>query len=311
MQRKVNQIGPSTLMVSLPSKWVKKYNVKKGDSLEVEEKDDQLAIYSQMRCSKGSKVILNINNLNTSVIWYYLITAYRSGADEIELHFIKKTVQDDTAQREIEIASFLQMIVGGFIGMEIVRNTPIYAFMKEISTIKQEEYGVIFRRIFYSVLVTFDDILQSVANQDKTTLMHIFNNADIQINKFVDYCIRIHSKSSARPSAEYAVILHLEEIGDSLKHLARLLTVKSSDDKVKEIITALKKLFSTLEKFYFTGDRESLIHFEAQKRTIREMLRSFPKQNDLGVLMVLTNILNQSLSIMYSKLLITHQQESQ
>ena len=35
MQRKVNQIGPSTLMVSLPSKWVKRYNVKKGDSLEL------------------------------------------------------------------------------------------------------------------------------------------------------------------------------------------------------------------------------------------------------------------------------------
>ena len=33
MQRKVIQQGPSTLMVSLPSKWVKENNIKKGEEL--------------------------------------------------------------------------------------------------------------------------------------------------------------------------------------------------------------------------------------------------------------------------------------
>jgi len=42
MKRKVSQIGPATLMVSLPSKWAKQFGVKKGSELEIEEKGNKL-----------------------------------------------------------------------------------------------------------------------------------------------------------------------------------------------------------------------------------------------------------------------------
>ncbi|MCK5630481.1 MAG: AbrB/MazE/SpoVT family DNA-binding domain-containing protein, partial [Nanoarchaeota archaeon] len=35
MKRKVNKVGQNTLTVSLPSKWVKKLNIKPGDELEL------------------------------------------------------------------------------------------------------------------------------------------------------------------------------------------------------------------------------------------------------------------------------------
>ena len=44
MQRKVIQQGPSTLMVSLPSKWVKENNIKKGEELTVDWTNNQLTI---------------------------------------------------------------------------------------------------------------------------------------------------------------------------------------------------------------------------------------------------------------------------
>ncbi len=44
MKRKVSLHGPSTLTVSLPSKWVKKYCIKKGDELDIEEKNSTLII---------------------------------------------------------------------------------------------------------------------------------------------------------------------------------------------------------------------------------------------------------------------------
>jgi hypothetical protein len=37
IKRKVILHGPSTLTVSLPSKWVKNHNIKKGDELNIEE----------------------------------------------------------------------------------------------------------------------------------------------------------------------------------------------------------------------------------------------------------------------------------
>ena len=36
--------GPSTLVVSLPSKWTKKYNVKKGSSLFLKEQGSTISI---------------------------------------------------------------------------------------------------------------------------------------------------------------------------------------------------------------------------------------------------------------------------
>ena len=44
MKRKVAQIGPATLMVSLPSKWVKRNKVKKGQEVDVIEDNTKLTV---------------------------------------------------------------------------------------------------------------------------------------------------------------------------------------------------------------------------------------------------------------------------
>jgi len=44
MKRKVTLHGPATLSVSLPLKWARMFNVKKGDELEVVEQKDSLLI---------------------------------------------------------------------------------------------------------------------------------------------------------------------------------------------------------------------------------------------------------------------------
>ena len=46
-KRKVSLIGPSTLMVSLPSKWVKEFGVKKGDEINITENGPNLLLESQ------------------------------------------------------------------------------------------------------------------------------------------------------------------------------------------------------------------------------------------------------------------------
>ena len=37
MKRKINRVGPNTLTVSLPSKWAKRYGLRKGDEINLEE----------------------------------------------------------------------------------------------------------------------------------------------------------------------------------------------------------------------------------------------------------------------------------
>ena len=44
MKRKVIQIADSTQLISLPRKWAQKFNIKKGDELEVEEHDNKIVV---------------------------------------------------------------------------------------------------------------------------------------------------------------------------------------------------------------------------------------------------------------------------
>ena len=50
MKRKVIQIAGSTQLVSLPRKWAKEHNVRKGDEVDVQE--------------NGNTVIVTVGNLN-------------------------------------------------------------------------------------------------------------------------------------------------------------------------------------------------------------------------------------------------------
>ena len=52
MIRKVNLIGPSSLMISLPSKWVRRLQVKKGDEIEVKEKGNSLVVGKTLQVDK-------------------------------------------------------------------------------------------------------------------------------------------------------------------------------------------------------------------------------------------------------------------
>ena len=63
MGRKVIQIADSTQLISLPRQWTKKYNVKKGDELEVVEKDNMLEV-STKRADQEMEITLDVSGLD-------------------------------------------------------------------------------------------------------------------------------------------------------------------------------------------------------------------------------------------------------
>ncbi len=302
MQRKVNKIGPSTLMVSLPSKWVKKYNVKKGDVLEVEEQEDNILLHNPKKIREGTTLSLDLDELNVSLIWYSLTAAYRSGVDEMRLKFSEETVRDDKLDKKVEIHELLQTIIDRCIGMEIIRNTPSTYVIKEISSIKEEEFNVIFRRIFFSLQVMLDDIIQGMEAKDKKIINHVAQYADIQVNKFCDYCIRILTKTNTGTPMLTSIIFRLEAIGDSLKHLALHLLKKDLGDEVLDFLKDGKLFLSAMEKFYFTEAKQDLLSLEKRKVQMRKKAEVLQNQTDVATFILLRNVIQQIRSVMEIKL---------
>jgi len=85
IKRKIVLHGPSTLTISLPATWVKKFNIKKGDELDIAEHGKELRINLEKEFSPEIKEICvgDLKRLGKT----YLTASYRQGYDEIKIDY--------------------------------------------------------------------------------------------------------------------------------------------------------------------------------------------------------------------------------
>ena len=306
MQRKVHRIGPSTLMVSLPSSWVKRHKISKGDAVQVEEQKNTLVIAPvTTRQPQHKKASILLSSATTSLARYYLAAAYRSGADEIHIECKQQTIADPERNIVYQTDPFLKLALENFLGMEIMKYTPAEVVAREITSIKQEELENIMRRIFFTLTITFEDLIQHAKMADHEALNYLYQHADNKVNAFVDYCLRIMAKTSNSDQSLHASILHLEEIGDALKYIAKQIALKKTDKRTHELLVEAKELFLLAEKYYYKPAQESLEVFDKRKRDLRKNINRLHNVQDPIVLMKINKIMQQSGALVRAKLMQT------
>src|SRR3989344_1396001 len=84
IKRKIVQHGPSTLIISLPSNWVKQNGIKKGDELDVKEEGKTL-IVSVDTVATNYSLTEDISGLKPFLVTRFLGRAYQKGYDKIYL----------------------------------------------------------------------------------------------------------------------------------------------------------------------------------------------------------------------------------
>ena len=78
MKRKLVKLGESTIMISLPQKWINKFNLKKGDEIELEEKDNMIEITTDLKTEIKEKEI-ELNGMDPYSVKRYLSALYKTG----------------------------------------------------------------------------------------------------------------------------------------------------------------------------------------------------------------------------------------
>ena len=90
MKRKIIQIADSTQLVSLPRKWSLKYNIKKGDEVEVEEQGNKLLVSTEKGVELKS-IEIDVTELDRTTILYYLQSLLQGDSFQlINLRFNRK-----------------------------------------------------------------------------------------------------------------------------------------------------------------------------------------------------------------------------
>ena len=170
MKRKVNLVGPSTLTVSLPSKWVKKTSLKKGDEINLEEEGNRLIISSGIN-SSSKKIEIDITNMSTSSVWRMVRALYIIGYTQITVNFDNPYIINTASRRiftddpeKLETYRFLRNLADRLNTLEVMEHSTNKIVLKETSKISFDDFDLYLKRI----LKVLDTITKEVYDKKES-----------------------------------------------------------------------------------------------------------------------------------------------
>jgi hypothetical protein len=177
MKRKLVQQGAGTMMISLPSKWIKEHLLKKGDEIDMVMQSGNLLI------SKGSlneKRIaeINLSGYAESSIRTLITNVYRSGYDGMRITF------KDEKQFKIVNATLNHYLLG----FEVMKKDEKKCLIENITEPAFDQFEVIMEKIIYNVGLLITSTKEKL--QGKNPSMD-YEDIVFKIYQYDNFCRRV------------------------------------------------------------------------------------------------------------------------
>lgn len=257
MRRKLVQQGAATLMVSLPRKWTKELNLKKGDEIEIEESGNDLVL-SRERVEQKKTTKINLTQHTESSVRTALVNAYRAGYDRIEIVF-----QDEKRYQII-----LNTITDYIIGFDIIQKGTKSCIIENITEPSEDQFDVLFRKILYNIRLLIKGTEDRLKN--KTDFAE-FRQITYKIHQYDNFCRRVISKKHVlgnQANMFWTFLTLLIHGQRELYHLNKFLDNNKVEFKNFDILKKLEDLFELLSQGYIKKDLSMLEKIHALEKTI-------------------------------------------
>jgi phosphate uptake regulator len=270
MKRKIVKTGQNTSIISLPSEWIKKNKLEKGQFLEIEESGSVLKIYSTKKLKKG--VILNLKNEGYWYIKRILKRIYAAGYDQIEINYTQVSQMEYIRKS----ADYLE-------GFEIVQSKKGSCVLKNILELKELDHEELLDNIIWLVHSQLDLFNESLSKNLKKSLREIegINNSVIKLSHLGMRILNLKCKQ------DVVILKDLFLLFTSLFYLSAYLTYAAREviDKNRKLskeekllVEETKELYEDLVYAYRKGDLEGVQKFfERRNETFErdiELLRN-------------------------------------
>ena len=244
MKRKIVKHGNATLTVSLPSRWVKKYHLKKGDEIELTEKENNLILGSEKE-EFSKKIEINIDNLYPPyLLGWVLGSLYKKGFDEIVLRYERpkpKLIYDILEQT--------------MVGFAVTEQTDRMCVLKAIAKEEAAEFDPVLRRVFSTVNSFAKGCLDYTKKGEFSRLKELFF-LEKTVDKLVNFCERILIKRGytefEKTCFMYIVAWNLEKISEYYYSLSKHLIAKKKIKLRPKILDLFARVNELFELFYDT-----------------------------------------------------------
>ena len=294
MKRKVIQIANSTQLVSLPRKWSQKYNIQKGDELDVEEQGDKIIVGTEKTLEAGN-VEIDITGLDRTSTLYCILALYKIGYDEITIKFEEPFTHHYRVNEKKKVISVLHEIANRLSGFEIIQQKENFCVIKQMSEPSKKEFEVALRRVFLLLIDASKDLLDAAKNKDMVLADTIEEKHDT-VMTFTSYCLRLLNKvgydNYKKTIILYHIVSNLDKIVDVLKYSARdLIAFRFTLNKEsKKILEDIDKSISMYYDFFYKFDIKRIQTLYENRDMMLKSIRRLAKKCTPMEILYLTNM---------------------
>ena len=293
MRRKIAKIGPATLMVSLPSKWTKQFDIKKGDEIEIQQKGGTLLLSAEST-AKMQPVARKVDGMSRRYIEKLILSYYHLGYDEIKLEFSSRFVNDIRADKQIAVVSVVSNFVSDLIGFEIIAQSSSSITIRNIAHPAQEELDKIIRRIFLLIKGYLEQGFEGIKNKDYEYLNEISSQKNA-ITKFIHYAKRLVNISTKYDGKKqyvlHTTLMNLYRIVIPISQLNRMSIHPNHTKPSLDFFKSMLESFDLIYTMFYKPSAKNAEEFYVQHRKSRDLFKKIVKTKNEGDLL-LTHSLN-------------------
>ena len=272
--RKLIKFGNSSHVISLPSEWLKKNKITKGNVVYLDQNgNNELILTPERKETKIEikEITISLANKSDYDIKRELISAYTNNFKKINI------IDNSLEERYDTIKEILQNLIA----IEILDHTSNKLVLQDFLDMDNVSIKKIIRRLDILIRAMLmdsrntrkKDLYNSLMKRDEDV-----NRLTILANRVVNYYLehpeKIKPEESLRDIVRFNIISdHMERLADESKRIARILRVlkapKKFTDKIDSIYQTIEKTYSKIMQSFYQKDNN--LAFQSSK-AVREKI---------------------------------------
>jgi phosphate uptake regulator len=287
MRRKLVRQGNATMMVSLPSEWIKKQRLNKGDEVEITEADETLLVSTAKKGVPTLKKEITIPK-PAQYMNRLIDVPYMQGYDELIIHFEDAKVMDLVVKETERL-----------LGIEVVSQTETSCTIRNVAEALEKEFETILRRLFLLIKSMAEDSLKAAKEKNYERLNNI---ADLErmCHKYSLFCMRMLNKYGYKNAKEanfiFNTIVILEQLSDHYAYISRHIA-ETKQKIMPETMSFFNDTSALMNEYYQCFYSRDLNQILAMKEHINKLYKksrtALESKNNIYLLHYLDYILEK------------------
>ncbi|MBN1175847.1 hypothetical protein JXA48_04350 [Candidatus Woesearchaeota archaeon] len=262
MKRKVIQLSEKTLVVSLPTEWIRSQNVEKGAELDCVIQDYKIIFSPQNNRTVLNSIELDVKGISDRVLRWQISSLHKQGYDEIIIL--------NYTDKHYEIIE--DLVKHLFVGFIIKEQSQLRIKIGSVAMVDASEFDSTLRRAFRLVDEVFSDLHIAFKNKDKELLARQINHEHIN-NQLTNFCECLLNKNLSQKDKGhfwYVVSWNLEKIVDNPKYIASYYLDKTLDvtDETLSLLQEIRDYANLWYDLFYNFSFEKLVKLNSKKKEL-------------------------------------------